>query len=88
MLNSPPAYPAAEIRVVPRRRRRPWIAILGVAAIILVAAAWLPRAKPHPVSATHSTAAVVRQPAARPAPAKAGVSVTVGRTVYACTIRR
>lgn len=80
-------YPDAEIRVVPRRRRRsPLLAALAVAALVLVALAWSPRT--HLAPAAHSPAAVVHRPAPAPLPVKAGVTVTVGKIAYACTARR
>ena len=81
-MNTTP-YPA-EIRVVPRRRRgRARLALLAVTALVLAALAWSPRAQPQ--ATRHSpAAAVTRQHAVHPAPAKAGVTVTVNGTAYVC----
>ena len=82
-MNTTP-YPA-EVRIMPRRKRpwRAWIFLLAVAALVLAVLAWSPRAQP--ATARHSPAAAVTpQQAVHPAPARAGVTVTVNGTAYAC----
>jgi hypothetical protein len=72
-------YPA-EVRITPRRRRpwRAWLFLLAAAALVIAALAWAPRAQP-----AARQAPVAHHPLA---PAKPGITVTVGKTAYACTI--
>jgi hypothetical protein len=79
-------YPA-EVRIMPRRKRpwRAWIFLLAVAALVLAALAWSPKVQPRPAG-QRPTTAVTRQQSVHPAPAKAGVTVTVGKVTYACSV--
>ena len=78
-------YPS-EIRIVPRRRRpwRVWLFIAVSAAFVITALAWPHRAHPQPAGQKPAAAVTSRQ-AVHARPAKAGITVTVGRVTYACT---
>ena len=80
-MNTSYPYPG-ELVLVPRKRHtRLRLGLLAVAAVILAVLPWSPRAQP----ARHSpAAAVTRQHAVHPAPAKARVTVAVNGTAYAC----
>ena len=74
----------SDIRFVPRRRHtRAWLALLATAAVVLAALA-LPRS--HPAARRDAPAAAVTHQAAHPQPAKAAITVTAGKAVYACTV--
>jgi hypothetical protein len=80
-----PAYPA-DITITPKRRRS-WtlIALLLLAAGAMAMLIFQPKAQPLAPART-AQAVPAHTVMHHPAPARSAVTVTVGKTTYACTV--
>jgi hypothetical protein len=80
-------YPS-EYRLIPRRQRRPsfWLLLAAVAVALGLALAWPHPARHAEAPAKPKPAAVVAHHLVAHAPAKTGITVTIGRVTYSCAI--